>query len=164
VTSRTAAHNAPPDLASRQSSVSPDPLSRAVELSFTVSELGAVRRIVRQLSAEFLLDPERSEDLTLAVNELATNSICHGGGEGMLRMWSDGRTLVCEVRDRGHIVEPWSGKVRPGTDLLSGRGLWLVDQLCDLVQIRSSPVAGSSVRVHMRLPSPRPTAAHGAEA
>jgi anti-sigma regulatory factor (Ser/Thr protein kinase) len=34
---------------------------------------------------------------------------------------------------------------------MSGRGLWLVDQLCDRVQIRSSR-EGSAVRLEMRLP------------
>jgi hypothetical protein len=34
---------------------------------------------------------------------------------------------------------------------LHGRGLWVVNQVCDLVQIRSSN-AGNVVRLHMRLP------------
>ena len=33
------------------------------------------------------------------------------------------------------------------------RGLWLVNNLCDLAQIRSSPRTGTAVRVHMRTPS-----------
>jgi hypothetical protein len=32
-----------------------------------------------------------------------------------------------------------------------GRGLWMVNQLCDLVQLRSFP-DGAAVRVHMYLP------------
>jgi hypothetical protein len=43
------------------------------------------------------------------------------------------------------------GRVRPGTDACSGRGVWLVNQLCDLVQIRSAP-GGSVVRVRKCLP------------
>jgi hypothetical protein len=36
----------------------------------------------------------------------------------------------------------------PDPDPESGRGLWLVNQLCDLVQIRSGP-SGTTIRVHM---------------
>jgi anti-sigma regulatory factor (Ser/Thr protein kinase) len=57
---------------------------------------------------------------------------------------------LCEVRDRGRIVEPLVGRLPPPLDRHGGRGLWLVNHLCDLVQIRSTE-AGSVVRVHMRL-------------
>jgi anti-sigma regulatory factor (Ser/Thr protein kinase) len=129
------------------------PLARGVDLPFTISELGLLRRVVRQTAAELLMDTERSEDLALAVNELATNSICHGGGEGTLRLWRDEHALVCEVRDSGHIAEPERRNMRPDTELLTGRGLWLVEQLCDHVQIDSSPQTGSCVRVYMQLPA-----------
>jgi hypothetical protein len=33
---------------------------------------------------------------------------------------------------------------------MGGYGLWLANQLCDLVQVRSFPT-GSAVRLHMRL-------------
>ena len=33
---------------------------------------------------------------------------------------------------------------------VAGRGLWLVHELCDLVQLRSSP-AGTVVRMHMQV-------------
>src|SRR5207247_1710686 len=56
--------------------------------------------------------------------------------------------LGCEVSDAGHIEEPLVGRVHPATDRTSGRGLWLVNHLCDLVQIRSSP-QGTVVRVYM---------------
>jgi anti-sigma regulatory factor (Ser/Thr protein kinase) len=93
---------------------------------------------------------ERVDDLVLAVNELASNSIHHGGGHGMMRMWREGDALLCEVSDGGRISEPLVGRVHPRPDQWSGRGLWLANQLCDLVQIRSSD-AGSVVRLHMRM-------------
>ncbi|HEY1450507.1 MAG TPA: ATP-binding protein, partial [Solirubrobacteraceae bacterium] len=89
------------------------------------------------------------EDFVLAVNELATNSVQHGGGGGMLRVWQEPGALVCDVRDRGFIEDPLAGRRRPPIDQYGGRGLWLVNRLCDLVQIRSSP-SGTVVRVHMR--------------
>ena len=42
----------------------------------------------------------------------------------------------------------------PGSSLtLGGKGLWLVNQLCDLVQARTSH-AGTVARLHMRLGQP----------
>ena len=123
----------------------------AREFDFTIDDLGRVRAIVAEAAAMTSLDEERSSDLVLAVNELATNSICHGGGHGTLRLWCSDHTLLCEVRDEGNIPQAAAelGGDRPDPDAMSGRGLWLVDQLCDAVQIASSPEQGSSVRVHM---------------
>jgi anti-sigma regulatory factor (Ser/Thr protein kinase) len=128
----------------------PAPLTQADELAFTHEELGTLRRFVSQRAAGALLGADRTEDLVLAVNELATNSVRYGGGEGLLRMWRETETLLCEVHDRGHISEPLVGRTRPIPHQRSGRGLWLVNHLCDLVQIRSTPT-GSVVRAHMRL-------------
>ena len=125
---------------------SPD---RAKELAFTRDDLATVRHAVSEWASAWRLDAERIEHLVLAVNELTTNSVRYGGGGGGLRMWSDGDALLIDVRDHGHIREPLVGRVRPAPDQHAGRGLWLVNQLCDLVQIRSSP-AGSLVRLHMK--------------
>jgi hypothetical protein len=40
--------------------------------------------------------------------------------------------------------------VQPTPRAESGRGVWITNQLCDLVQIRSGP-SGTVVRVHKRL-------------
>jgi anti-sigma regulatory factor (Ser/Thr protein kinase) len=93
---------------------------------------------------------EGIEDLVLSVHELAANTVRHGGGEGTLSIWRERDAVVCEVRDRGRIEEPLAGRIEPATDALGGRGLWLANQLCELVQIRSFP-DGGAVRVHKRL-------------
>jgi hypothetical protein len=49
------------------------------------------------------------------------------------------------VRDQGEITDPLVGRYPPGPDL-DVNGLWLVNQLCDLVQIRSGP-DGTYVRL-----------------
>ena len=85
----------------------------------------------------------------LAVNEIATNSIRHGGGSGTLRVWLEAGVLICEVRDSGHLDDPLAGRRRPSPSDYGGRGLWLANQVCDLVQLRSFP-QGSAVRLHMR--------------
>jgi anti-sigma regulatory factor (Ser/Thr protein kinase) len=107
-------------------------------LLFGVDGLDEVRRLVRQRAAEAGLGWRRTEELTLAVHELATNSVRHGGGTGALRAWYADRAFVVEVRDEGHIADPLAGRAIPDVRLEGGRGLWLVNQLCDLVQLRSS--------------------------
>ena len=61
---------------------------------------------------------------------------------------------MCEVRDAGRIENPMAGRERPPPERDGGRGLWMVNQLCDLVQLRSFP-DGVTVRVHMYLPGGR---------
>jgi anti-sigma regulatory factor (Ser/Thr protein kinase) len=129
--------------------VLPAPDGEPMELAFTCDELGTLRASVAGFAADILRSHDRVDDLVLAANELATNSIYHGGGQGTLRMWSEDETLLCEVNDRGEFTEPLVGRVFPAPDEWSGRGLWLANQLCDLVQIRSRP-NGSVVRLHMR--------------
>jgi anti-sigma regulatory factor (Ser/Thr protein kinase) len=117
----------------------------------SAEDLVAVRAFVNDWASLEQLAPERTGQLVLAVNELATNSIRYGGGTGWLRVWREADTLLCEISDSGVIRDPLAGRRQPPPDERSGRGLWLVNQLCDLVQIRSSSQAGTTVRVHMSL-------------
>jgi anti-sigma regulatory factor (Ser/Thr protein kinase) len=128
----------------------PAPCDPVRELAFAHGELAQVRLAIAGWASANALGAGRTDELVLAVDELASNSIRHGGGAGTLSWWREGETLLCEVRDAGWIQAPLVGRVRPSIDASSGRGVWLVNQLCDLVQIRSAP-AGSVVRVHMRL-------------
>ncbi len=129
----------------------PAPRGPVNELAFASGGLAELRHAVLEWATAQTLGIERAEELVLAVDELATNSVRHGGGAGTLRCWREGATLLCEVRDSGWIEAPLVGRSRPAPDALGGRGVWLVNQLCDLVQIRSAPT-GSVVRVHKCLP------------
>lgn len=128
----------------------PEPPADARALTFTVTSLHELREFVTEVAHTARLSAERTENLRLAVNELASNSVRHGGGAGTLRTWSEERAIVCQVSDHGHISERLVGRVRPAPEQASGRGLWLVNHLCDLVQIRSG-AGGSAVRVYMSL-------------
>jgi anti-sigma regulatory factor (Ser/Thr protein kinase) len=121
----------------------------AVELRFTARELRDVRRSVSSY-AESSLGKTRTDELVLAVNELATNSVRHGGGVGTLRIWTEPDALVCEIHDTGNIADPHAGLTPPTPHQPSGRGLWVVRQLVDLMRIRSTST-GTVVRVQMRL-------------
>jgi anti-sigma regulatory factor (Ser/Thr protein kinase) len=117
-------------------------------MPFRDLDLRTVRAVLGALSAHVGLTPQRTDDLVLAVDEVATNTVRYGGGSGTLRLWIDGDAVVCEIADAGHIVDPLVGRRRPAADAGGGRGLWLVHQLCDLVQIRSD-VDGSVVRMRI---------------
>jgi len=89
----------------------------------------------------------RLPDLVLAINEAATNALIHGGGGCELRIWQDTHQVICEVTDHGLFDEPLAGRRRPGPEVSSGRGVWLMNQLCDLVELRSTET-GTAVRLH----------------
>jgi anti-sigma regulatory factor (Ser/Thr protein kinase) len=108
--------------------------------------LAELRQRVAEAAASVGLDGARTGDVVLIVNEIATNSVRHGGGSGTLRIWEEGRSVICEIRDRGQILDPMVGRTKPPADRGSGLGLWLANQLCELVQIRSFPT-GSVVRL-----------------
>jgi anti-sigma regulatory factor (Ser/Thr protein kinase) len=128
----------------------PDPPAAAAAMDFAGADLPQVRMHVYRHASDAGLDPERTANIVLAVSELAANSVRHAGGRGTVRMWTEEGELLGEVRDGGRIDSPLVGRIRPTPVQLYGRGLWLVNQVCDLVEIRSSD-EGSAVRVHLRL-------------
>jgi anti-sigma regulatory factor (Ser/Thr protein kinase) len=114
--------------------------------------LRRVRTAVVDHASRSGLDPTAVDHLVVAVNELVSNSIDHAGGVGVVRFWQDSGVVVCEVSDNGSFQgPPLLGREHPSLDRSGGRGLWLVNQLCDLVQFRSTP-GGTTARLHMWLP------------
>ncbi|MGW7194401.1 anti-sigma factor RsbA family regulatory protein [Streptomyces sp. NPDC054838] len=122
------------------------------EMSYTHGDLAAIRAKASQCAADAGVPAERLPKLAVAVTEIATNSIRHGGGGGTLRTWAQDATFLCEFRDTGHITDVLAGRRRPAPDQIGGRGLWLAHQLCDLVEIRSTAEQGTTVRLHMDVP------------
>lgn len=125
----------------------PEPPARAERMDFGDGPLRLLREVVAACARCAGVEPPATADLVLAVNEVATNSVRHGGGRGTLRVWTEVDRLVCDIRDDGYLDEPLIGREHPPTEGLRGRGLWMVNQLCDLSQLRSSP-EGTVVRLH----------------
>jgi anti-sigma regulatory factor (Ser/Thr protein kinase) len=125
----------------------PEPPGDALELSVTVGALREARGLVRGRALEAGLG-ERADDLVIAVNEILSNSLHHAHEAGTLRIWDEPDGLVFEVTDRGRIDQPLIGREEPDLGQVGGQGIWLVNLVCDLVQVRSSP-AGSVVRMKM---------------
>ena len=129
--------------------LSPAP-KEVASVPFGFDAIASVREYCGGMARALGLRGERADDLVLAVHELVSNSVCHGGGHGVVRVWGAGGRVVCEVTDRGHIDLPLAGRQRPEPDRIGRRGLWMANQLCDLVQIRTS-AAGNVVRLHQRV-------------
>jgi anti-sigma regulatory factor (Ser/Thr protein kinase) len=119
---------------------------RAHELGSSLREL---RRTVAADPLVGALRPDRRSDLVLAVNEAATNAVRHGDGGCSARIWHDGRGLVAEISSESGGADRLVGRRgRPDPAARSGRGLWLINQVCDLVEMRSGE-DGTTLRLHM---------------
>ncbi|HWO84150.1 MAG TPA: sensor histidine kinase [Solirubrobacterales bacterium] len=129
----------------------PPPVAAPETFAFDVTGLGEVRLRVAAAAERAGIGPGGVADLVTATSELAANSVMHGGGSGSLRLWSDEGRLLVDVEDRGRIEDPLVGRVRPEISQVGGRGLWMANELCDLVQIRSGE-AGTTVRLHALAP------------
>ena len=138
----------------------PEPPAPDAVLSFAFADLPAVRDVAAECGRRAGVEGPRLDDFVLAVHEVVTNSVRHAGGQGVLRAWQEDGAAVCEVADGGHIDQPLVGRELPDLDRPGGRGVWLANQLCDLVQIRTFP-AGNVVRLHMSPLAPGTTAPPG---
>jgi anti-sigma regulatory factor (Ser/Thr protein kinase) len=129
----------------------PAPPAIAAVLGFDAGMLREIRSFVHEHALNAGLDEDQADDLVVAVNEITTNSARHGGGNGVLRIWEHDGALVCEVRDRGVIGDPLVGRYLPSPEAaIGGWGMWIANQVCELVQVRSQP-NGTAVRLHMSL-------------
>jgi anti-sigma regulatory factor (Ser/Thr protein kinase) len=114
-----------------------------------LNDLRAARGMVISYASRAGATEGAIADLVLAVGEIAANTLRHTGGSGMLHIWHTAEEILCQVDDQGLIADPLAGRLRPAPDAPSGHGLWLVNQICDLVELRSG-LTGTSIRLHMR--------------
>ncbi|WUN35616.1 sensor histidine kinase [Kitasatospora sp. NBC_00315] len=121
------------------------------ELEYGGGRLAEVRALVQEWAGAVELAQERRADLVLAIGEATANSLAHGGGRGRLRLWTTDGRAVAEIRDAGRLTDPLAGRARPSlTGADGGRGLWMIHQLCDLVETRTVG-PGFTIRLHMAL-------------
>lgn len=115
-------------------------------------DLRDARRFVAGQAAAAGVATLRIEDVAFAAHEVAANACTHGGGDAVLRTWSDAGEFLCEISDRGAgMADALAGSTEPAIAQPNGRGLWLARQLCDLVQVRTG-AGGTVVRLHVTLP------------
>jgi anti-sigma regulatory factor (Ser/Thr protein kinase) len=115
------------------------------------TDLAAIRAVVHRYAIQAGLSEARAIDLTLAVSEVAANTIKHAKSPGSLKIWYDAKEIVCQIHDEGIIADPLAGRRQPSLEALGGHGLWIVNQVCDQVEMQSDET-GTTIRLHMILP------------
>lgn len=125
------------------------PAPDAVAIHFEIGDLARLRGWVAGHAVGAGLDRDRAEELVIAINELTSNTVRHAATGGVLRFWSVPGEVIFQVEDSGHITDRLAGCRRREVGT-GGLGLWMVNQLCDLVEVRTS-AAGTAIRTHASL-------------
>ncbi|NUR30289.1 MAG: ATP-binding protein [Catenulispora sp.] len=111
-----------------------------------VADLARARKVVAAM-ARGVLGSERSDNLILAVSEIATNALHYAATAGrpaVLTVQHLTAGLRVIVTDRGPGFTPPAGYTLPRPEDEGGRGLWLAHQMCDRLRITSTS-AGTTV-------------------
>jgi anti-sigma regulatory factor (Ser/Thr protein kinase) len=150
---RTGDYLDPIDVVARHNQPLPEPCVVDDAFVFDAPRLTELRRVVRVHAAGAGLPEERIVDAQLAVTEIGTNALTHGGpGIATMRAWSDPMRVVYEIRGAGRIEDPMAGRVVPPPDAPNGRGLLVANRLCDLIQTHTV-ASGTVTRLHLRRPT-----------
>lgn len=131
--------------------------ARAADFPFRrTDQLADLRGFAAHHAREIGLAPERLDALLVSVVEAATNTLVHGAGRGTCRIWNTDTELLCDITDPAATLDPaLAGYLPPAANHPGGRGLWIIRQLCDAVDIRTTG-AGSTIRLRLTLPPVRP--------
>ena len=120
------------------------PATPAAELfarDFTGADVTPLRHDLRRHAEAAGLHDDALDDFVAAVNELVTNAVRHGGGQGTLRLTFTVDTLVADVSDQG---TGFGGELPvsagpPPADIPGGRGILLARLLTDTLMISDGP-------------------------
>jgi serine/threonine-protein kinase RsbW len=125
-----------------------DDASELLEIGFDRDDVTRTRHTLTRLLKAISLDTDRLDALVLAVNEIITNVVRHGGGAGRLRVWRTPGRVWCEVRDfgTGSSAATLNGHSLPPITAAGGRGLWLARELCETFLVDTG-AQGTVVRV-----------------
>ncbi|KKJ95156.1 ATP-binding protein [Micromonospora sp. HK10] len=129
--------------------IEPSPL---IAEAFDQRRVTELRHSVTSCARGAGLTGQRLDDFVLAVNELITNAVRHGGGQGRLRLWQQDGQLVCEVADHGQGISArrLNDRDRPAPGAAGGWGLWLARELSDTMAVQTGQ-AGTIVRISATL-------------
>lgn len=123
------------------------PPARVDEIPVT-PELSRLRRCVAASSVLAPLSQSQREDFVLAVNEGAINALEYGEEPRIAHLWRQGGSVIADVVARGRVGDPLAGQQRPDPEAIRGRGLWIANQLCDLVELRQE---GQTTRLRLQM-------------
>jgi serine/threonine-protein kinase RsbW len=122
-----------------------EPTPEPYELAYhQPADLAGVRALASRAARELGLPQVRADLLVIAVSELATNTLQHTGAGGLLRLWATAGRVYCEITDQG--AARAFGRVMPAADAVRGRGLAIVERVCDEVTVVTG-ADGTKVRL-----------------
>jgi anti-sigma regulatory factor (Ser/Thr protein kinase) len=141
--------------------VADDGVTPVLDQTFDAGTLYALRAAVQAHAIRLGMSEARTDDLVIAVHELAANAVRHGAGDGRVRMWERAGALHCQVEDAGDAT-PLDGPDGPGGNaadnwpFVSGHGLWLARLVAEEISVASGP-DGTCAKVVFVLPGPDPS-------
>ena len=144
----------PPGREPQPGSLTGHPDALILDQAFDADSLYALRAAVAAHATQAGLAPGRSDDLVIAVHELAANAVRHGAGHGRLRVWKSDRALLCEISDDG-IPQPAGTGDATQWRTEPGHGLSLVRQVADQASLHSGP-SGTLATISFALDVPGP--------
>lgn len=107
--------------------------------SFEGERVAMLRRLVAKCAADAGLTEVRCQDAVLAVDEIVTNAVAHGGGSGHLELWTADGFLWFKITDWGTGLSAPPAWTPPSPTGIGGRGLWIARQISDRLTIDSGP-------------------------
>ncbi|GAA3385720.1 sensor histidine kinase [Cryptosporangium minutisporangium] len=125
----------------------------AMTIEFHAAEIPTVRQATLGWARDAGMVEDDAQEFLIAIYEIASNAVEHGGGLGVGRFWRDGDCLYCDIWSAQPIVNSLVAGYRPpGTAQERGRGLWLARQICQRVTIYDGD--GATVQLVRSISSP----------
>lgn len=106
----------------------------------SADDLGLLRRRLRSWGATRGLGVQDTDDIVIAVDEIATNALEHGQPPACVRGWTTPAALLVQVDDQGrNSIPATTGYHRRSTDAQRGRGIWIAHHLADVLTTHTGP-------------------------
>jgi hypothetical protein len=123
----------------------PQLAGQSITTVFTAQSVSRLQSYIRLELHIAGLHADKAARLAVATQWLALSSFHRGATEVTIRIWDRRNAWICEVTDGTTVRDVLLGRRVPSDH--DHDGVWQANQLCDLVQIRSSST-GTHVRVH----------------
>jgi anti-sigma regulatory factor (Ser/Thr protein kinase) len=118
--------------------------------------LSAARHLIAAAAVSAGLDEARARKLELAASEALTNALKYAGGLADIYVSHDAGAFTVHLSDRGAGFDRISTAETPEPGSVGGRGLWIIQQLCDQVDIRSTAEGTTIILTMIIQPTPTP--------
>ena len=126
----------------------PEPPDGAAAFPFD-GDLRGLRRFIAGRAAAYGVIGDRADILVLAGSEVGAYLKNSGPGTAAVRTWEQPGAVVCDFRQPGlSIDDPFLGLRPARLEPSAGDGLWLANQVCDWLEIRSG-ADGSTIQLQV---------------